>query len=424
MPFTTLTEAIKFCQDNYLGVMPDESIKLAELFGWSMEGGDIPKWFPKKCIIEEAICIYKTLWDHAKNPRNQDPLLKSLRETYGGRLPAPAVLRVVMDCALRDHENQRFFIQSVMMAQNDGDWMKDECPVKIADIPGKGRGLVAKRDIKAGELCGIYPVDWVIYGDQHWDYIKKRPREARKDGLKLPFEDQHTWSMYNALLGSGDLFNEENYKMVEGLIRDNGGIITKELETYGYTSHGKTGPESQRWRGYEDLVSETWAHPKIKHPNPWAIIHMGNDGVYHPGITKEEYNRENNKHGLKSTNGDSAVNINLDFISVAVRDIKEGEEIQDSYGENYWFNGIVTKDMEASLDRKNKGRVKKHKAKYKKMDANRKRMWRTLHDTVMSSYPEEDEIQTLYQEDPLSFHIVVNEEGRTMMAQHIRRKED
>jgi hypothetical protein len=422
MTFTTLAQAIQYSKD-HLGA-PDLSVRLAEVFGWAMEEGDWPKWFPKKCMLEEAICIYRTLWDHAKDMRNRDHLLQSLRETYGGRLPAPAVLRAVMDCALRDHENQRFFIKSVMRAQNDEKWCVDECPIKIADIPGKGRGLVAKRDIKEGEIVGLYPVDWVMYGDQHFDYIKKKPNECRKQGGKLPFEDQHTWNMYNALLGTGDLYNEENFNLIEGMIRDNDGIITKELETYGYTSHGKTAPENEQWRGYEDLVSETWAHPKIKHPNPWAIIHMGNDGVYYPGITKEEYKAENSRNGLSAIPGDFAVNINLDFVSIAVRDIKAGEEIQDSYGENYWFNGIVTKDMEATLDRKNKGRVKKHKARYKKMDKDRKESWRTLHDLIMRSYNDEDEIHKIYDEDPLSFHIVVNEEGRTMMAQHIRRTED
>jgi hypothetical protein len=410
--FATLTEAINY--HILQGKCDPETICLAELMRFAMEGGDRPKFLGEEDMtLMDVLGIYESLWEHSKKPLRKEPLMKSMRELYGGRLSAPVVLRMVMEPAMMDHKSQRSFIQSVMRIQNNGDWGKGQCPVKVADIPGKGRGLVAKRDIKEGELVGIYPVDWVIYGDQHQEWIKKQPRE--RPDMKMPFEDQHTWSMYNGLLGEGDLYNKENFNMMEQSIRDNEGVITKELETYGYTCLGQEAEDSEKWRGYDDVTSETWAHPKINHPNEWAVIHMGNDGLYTPGMTKDDY-AELNK-GCKT---DGPVNINLDFICIAVRDIKAGEEIQDSYGENYWFNGIVTKDMDACLDRKNKGRVKKFKAKYKKHDETRKGLWKKLHDAILRSYDPEQDIHQLYEEDRLSFHIFVNDDGKTSLGQMLR----
>lgn len=423
--FTTLAEAIKYCIAQ--GNCADETIMLAELMRFGMEGGDRPKFLgPEDMTVIDAIGLYENLWEHTKKPLRKDPLMKSMRDMYEGRLPAPIVLQIVMEPAMKDHKSQRSFIQSVMKTQNQGDWGKGQCPIKVADIPGKGRGLVAKRDIKEGELVGLYPVDWVIYGDQHQEWIKKQPRE--RNGMKLPFEDQHTWSMFNGLLGEGDLYNKENFNMMEQSIRDNEGVITKELETYGYTCHGQDAEDSEKWRGYDDYTSETWAHPKINHPNEWAVIHMGNDGLYTPGMTKDDYERRAKLNkGPRWRSSDrkcGPVNINLDFISVAVRDIKAGEEIQDSYGENYWFNGIVTKDMDACLDRKNKGRVKKFKANYKKHDEKRKEMWKMLHDVILRSYDPEQDIHQLYEEDRLSFHIFVNDDGKTSLGQMVRQMND
>lgn len=408
--FNTLTDAINYCIK--AGNCDDETVMLAELMRFGMEGGDRPKFLGEEDMtVTDALGLYENLWEHTKKPLRKDPLMKSMRELYDGKLPAPVVLGMVMASAMKDHKAQRTFIQSVMKTQNCGDWGKGQCPVKVAYIPGKGRGIVAKRDIKEGEFVGIYPVDWVIYGDQHYEWIKKQPRE--REGLKLPVEDQHTWSMFNGLLGHGDLFNKENFDKMEQSIRDNEGVITKELETYGYTCHGQDAQESEKWRGYEDYTSECWACPNIKHPNEWAVIHMGNDGIYNCGMTKDDYEKVS-----EGSKGD--VNINLDFISVAVKDIKAGEEIQDSYGVNYWFNGLVTKDMDACLDRKNKGRVKKYKANYKKHDQKRKGMWKMLHDAVLRSYDPDQDIHQLYEEDRLSFHIYVNDDGKTSLGQMVR----
>ena len=385
-----------------------------------------PDWWTGDTLME-VWPKYCMIWDHVKNPRNKDPLLDSLRKTYGGSIPPIYILRPLMGCATRNHESQKVMIDSVQFTQNQPGG--DQCPIKVADIPDKGRGLIAKRDIKMGEVVGIYPVDWVMPGELHSKHIQAQPivPGMKASEKRWPFTDAHTWSMYNGLLGHGDPYNPESAEMIEKEIKENKGVVPKTLETYGYTSHGDPAPETEQWRGSEDLVSECWAHPFVNHKNKWAVIHYGNDGLYKPGITKEEYDADGEKHRQQvlmnesGTTGPQPTNINLDFLCIATRDIAEGEEIQDAYGSNYWFNGVMTKDMEASVDKKNKGKLKKYKAKYKKYDTERKMRWRMLNKLVLSSYDKEDPIHQAYANNPVSFHIVTSAEGKIQMCQKVKR---
>jgi len=320
--------------------------------------------------------------------------MRSIRQAdspCGGKLSGGQILRSIMECAGRDWDCQERLIRSVMKFQAQ-EYKTGECPSTMKDFPGKGRGLVANRDIKEGEIVGFYPVDWFLNGRDHKGLITGKPEGP------IPIQDQHTWSMYQGLCGDGNREHEpENYTKTADEIIENNGIITKMLETYGYTFHGDEMEETDLWRGYQDMCSESWADPRLKHKNDWMNIHFGNDGIFCLNQTKEEYiiKCHDNAQAVQDWRFDDIIsNVMLDYVAVALRDIKEGEEISDSYGPDYWWNGRLSKSDEANIDKSNRGKVKKYKAKKKKAEKDRRHAWHTLIQTVVGTYnelPEEHE---------------------------------
>ena len=107
----------------------------------------------------------------------------------------------------------------------------------------------------------------------------------------------------------------------------------------------------------------------------------------------EDYDEANMKHidelEKNSDWHEEAVNTTLEFISVATRNIKKGEEICDTYGGGYWFNGKVNQHQMANLDRSNRGRVKKFKKKRKEFETFRKEAWYQMLDVTAKAYEEE-----------------------------------
>ncbi len=104
---------------------------------------------------------------------------------------------------------------------------------------------------------------------------------------------------------------------------------------------------------------------------------------------KDEIHEKGEKHTAKPCT-------NLDFVSVATRDIKKGEEVTTTYGSGYWFHGKVSEHDKAVVDKKNRGRVKKLKNKKKKFQADRLEKWNQFLWRLSETY--EDDTKAVIQE--------------------------
>jgi hypothetical protein len=360
---------------------------------------DPPSWFPQPCGVKDAITLYEDLYKWIKNYRKHDAETKKMIRQNPFLTRGHIIMRSILAIAHRTHEEQEHFIKSVMELQADGDWRKGECPCEIGATK-YGKGIIATKDITAGDVIGIYPVDLYMPGSLYHKMVDSKPHFSADDGVAptkaFPFMDQHVWGVFTANLGITNPHEPESDVFIRESIVDNGGILPQKLESYGYTCHGAKLPVDQQWRdNFDDYVTEGWAHPDIKHKNEWALIHMGNDGLFNKDTMEsvEDYDEANMKHidelEKNSDWHEEAVNTTLEFISVATRNIKKGEEICDTYGGEYWFNGKVNQHQMANLDRSNRGRVKKFKKKRKEFETFRKEAWYQMLDVTAKSYEEE-----------------------------------
>ena len=72
--------------------------------------------------------------------------------------------------------------------------------IKIIDISGKGRGVVATRNIKKGEIIEICPV--VFISKKEADFIK-----TKSDILKFYYLEQTASNKFCMMLGYGSIYN-------------------------------------------------------------------------------------------------------------------------------------------------------------------------------------------------------------------------
>ena len=382
-----------------------------------------PAWFPQPCGIKDAIKMYEKLRNWRQDTRRHNNTDKELFALDGGYFLTSGfmILRSIVSVATRDHESQEHFIRSLQKFQTEGDWRPGQCPVKVAPTQ-YGNGLVAQRDIKAGEITGIYPVDLWMPGKAHLEAIKDPLLNPLRN---QPFMDQHIWNVFHANLGITNPMEPSSDPIIRNMIVEAGGVLPQIMESYGYTIHGGDLPEEEQWRTMKEYITETWAHPDIQHANEWALLHLANDGIYNPVTMKEEgdYIEASDKHKDHiNESGDRHTHkpcTNLDFISVATRDIKKGEEVTTTYGSGYWFHGQVSEHDKASVDRKNRGRVKKLKNKKKKFLTTRLESWNNFLWKLSETY--EDDTKDLIQEglqDPVrrTKHYIAVTEGQPQMG--------
>tara|TARA_R110000803_G_scaffold69876_1_gene132476 strand:- start:319 stop:1668 length:1350 start_codon:yes stop_codon:yes gene_type:complete len=195
-----------------------------------------------------------------------------------------------------------------------------DIPLSLEPDAFGGKGLVANRDIKIGEVVALYAVDWTV----------------NEDVFEPDLPDNGLPKLINALCGSrakfanlfclpfgyGNASEPENMnKMIQSL-EDYGGIVTTKMRSYGLNLDVGMGTDERTC---------VWADPDFKHVNPWMIAHMANDGIFKKGMKATKYNQ-----AVKIMSG---TNMTLGLVCRARCAIKAGETVTTHYGADYWFSG-------------------------------------------------------------------------------------
>ena len=75
--------------------------------------------------------------------------------------------------------------------------------IKVINIPGKGRGVVATEKIKAGEIIEVCPV--ILLSDKETDFI-----DNHSDILKFYYLEKTVYKKCCIMLGYGSIYNHSS----------------------------------------------------------------------------------------------------------------------------------------------------------------------------------------------------------------------
>tara|TARA_R110000803_G_scaffold193382_1_gene256313 strand:- start:315 stop:1688 length:1374 start_codon:yes stop_codon:yes gene_type:complete len=203
-----------------------------------------------------------------------------------------------------------------------------QIPCSIQEIPGKGRGLVANRDINPGEVVACYPCDWAV-DETHFKEAK--PNNGIPETYNFICGDRTKWgNLFCLTFGFGNDNEKRNQANMIKALKENAGITTDTMRCYGLNlDANETGERTC-----------VWGDPTAEHENNWMLAHLANDGIMKKGMTQDQY-----KQKIKRRPGDRGAewcpetNITLSLVCRARRPIKKGDEIQTHYGDDYWFSG-------------------------------------------------------------------------------------
>ena len=269
-------------------------------------------------------------------------ILTTLREcqTEAGLTPENFILAVCEEGQCHTLEETQAAADAMMMWQANplaGMLMSKICgdiPTEVSEVPGRGLGLVAKRDINIGEVVALYPVDWAV---METDFEPARDDNQMPNAINAICGDQAKWGNIQALaFGIGNDNEPENKSQMVSDMEKNEGITTPLMREYGLNLDAP-GAEKKNAR------TCVWADPRLEHTNPWMMAHMVNDGLFKPGMTVEQYIKVQKSftknYKSKAAIKKEATTMTLGLVCRARKKIQKGDEVVTHYGADYWFSG-------------------------------------------------------------------------------------
>jgi hypothetical protein len=179
-------------------------------------------------------------------------------------------------------------------------------------IPGAGRGLFAVRDIAKGEITTCYPGDSLLY----------------------EYEDEETDELviWGTHVDTADIWDDD--AIFEGIVDDDTGCL-------------ETSPLTDYILAVGDTPYSIMGLPVLD-TDPAYYGHFANDGAGHFFANQEGGEGVGIEEGianyvLESIDLSNAMHKALEdchMVTVATRDITEGEEIFVTYGPDYWMEHI------------------------------------------------------------------------------------
>ena len=215
--------------------------------------------------------------------------------------------------------------------------------VKKSKIEGAGRGLFAIEDIKEGSVITCYPGDALLC---ELPSTEEDDDEGEDDLSSFDFDNDENEAVDEVVLWGQHI--PQNDKWDDDTVFD-GSESNPPLTSYAVTTND---------------VYSVMGHPNLD-DNPAYIGHFANDGAGHLAYespdsprnieaslelgldtdSDDEFGVEDNiaAYVLKSFDVANAMHQPLDddefhMVTVAIRDIKEGEEILVTYGPDYWIS--------------------------------------------------------------------------------------
>ena len=215
--------------------------------------------------------------------------------------------------------------------------------VKESKIEGAGRGLFATEDIKEGSVITCYPGDALLC--ELPSTQEDENEEGEDDVSKFDFDDDENEAVDEVVLWGQHV--PINNRWDDDTVFD-GSKSNPPLTSYAVTTND---------------VYSVMGHPELD-DNPAYIGHFANDGAGHLAYESpdsprnidaslelgldtdsDEFGVEDNiaAYVLKSFDVANAMHQPLDedefhMVTVAIRDIKKGEEILVTYGPDYWIS--------------------------------------------------------------------------------------
>jgi hypothetical protein len=217
--------------------------------------------------------------------------------------------------------------------------------IYISTIPGAGRGLFASKDIAKGEVVTCYPGDALLctsaseddvddFGDDEDDFgslnLEMSDGDFDLDGEGPDSDEEEEWDFDETIIWGSHVDEEDRLEDSVVTLKDES---VKEYSNPSLTHYTLEVCEKYSIMGMPSLDSYPAYHG-----------HFANDGAGHFARKKmdsvtniEEEIAAYVNESIESSNAKHENVDGLHMVTVATKDIKEGDEILVTYGVDYWM---------------------------------------------------------------------------------------